>query len=986
MAPKRRTRVSASPSPAPDHAAITRAAIPTKYSISYGSPMSHLPDRAVVSSSSVDKAAAEIFTKVRRDKTAAEARRNAKAQERAARSGSRATTVSPSPEPFKRATPPPATKRRTGSQLRPTIEVEGPDDIEMSDTQQTNGDVGSEREDQENARDLSATRPAPKKPAPRDVRKRVHDDDEAEALAEKERKERDARLKRERSEEARRARERKRSEDAARKKAEQERQAEEKLQQQREAEKRKADDEVAEQQRLVDQIAREEAARAAMPPPPQRSARHAHMDMSVTPNNVPSLQDSDAQRPGSARSFIEERNLFNEAHIKTPTPPPAMNARQAKASAPISPPESQEAPQRPDVSSPPSVLKKPPRRPGGLTPKAHIRKPSGLARELSPDLGTPGPGIDEAEKLPEVEVTLNDSHIAGSYAQRVRDRLLNLDPSDKSQVDKLQGPEMSEVYDRQHHGFDIKGFFHPVVLVKTVIAAFLLLHVMRFAHTLARPDLFDKPLLTVRWYGWDDLQNNVGQFFPSPLLHPLGVLTNQQYNDMKDYMQTRAAPTQKAVEDIQAILPRVVSVKKDWKGRVVIAEEFWTALRDKIEHDNAILTLDSKSRISTPHWKAIEQRLKDAGLLAEHLSADDVKRIVDKAAPESWERWLQKNKDKVADAINPGKGPSKGTGETVISKAEFMREVSDRFAKFNAQLDVEMRDLRKEIGSVIKKLDDKDSMSKTETTTLINKLVDKEITRRLASFGRSQGSVGIDYAFRNRVNLFSPGNNAQIDISLSSPTWDIATPRVGSKKWLKHMPRQPQFLHDKSQALRPWTEPGHCWCAGTLGAANRTYPAVLAVRLPQFVVPQHVLLEHIDPAATTDPLAMPRDIEIWAQFDDHARRERVLDWMAAQFPSTAIPPATTSGSWFGSLPISSRTTKNTIPGTDRLLADGWAKIGQFAYEHRARDEGIFVHALSRDLVDRLQAETDSVLIRAVSNYGARDHTCFYRVRLYGEVV
>jgi hypothetical protein len=47
---------------------------------------------------------------------------------------------------------------------------------------------------------------------------------------------------------------------------------------------------------------------------------------------------------------------------------------------------------------------------------------------------------------------------------------------------------------------------------------------------------------------------------------------------------------------------------------------------------------------------------------------------------------------------------------------------------------------------------------------------------------------------------------------------------------------------------------------------------------------------------------------------------------------------------------------------------------------------MFVHALSRDLVDRLKAATDLVVVRAVTNYGAKDHTCFYRVRLYGEML
>ncbi|KAG4221905.1 hypothetical protein PC116_g29619 [Phytophthora cactorum] len=34
---------------------------------------------------------------------------------------------------------------------------------------------------------------------------------------------------------------------------------------------------------------------------------------------------------------------------------------------------------------------------------------------------------------------------------------------------------------------------------------------------------------------------------------------------------------------------------------------------------------------------------------------------------------------------------------------------------------------------------------------------------------------------------------------------------------------------------------------------------------------------------------------------------------------------------------------------------------------------------------RMRAATSHVIVKAVTNYGA-DHTCFYRLKLYGEVV
>ncbi|KAK4034633.1 hypothetical protein C8A01DRAFT_18580 [Parachaetomium inaequale] len=1009
MAPRRRVRATASPSPAPqgprastpardsvtgraiaDRAGVTRTPVTAKYSTSYGSPMTQLPDRATVGGGgNIKKAAAEIFTKVKKDNVAAEARRRIKDQARAARAGSRNGTASPPPRA-----------------IRPTVELEEPE----SDEQETSGEEGSEYEDQ--AESHQTTRRAPRKPAPKDIRKRVRDDEEEEARAEKERKERDARLRRERSEEARLAEEGRRAEverkaelerkaaekerkvaekqrkaeqqrlaEQERKAAEQERKATEKAEKERKAEQQRQ----AEHERLAQQAAREEAARAAMPPPPQPPAPRPAPEVTSTPDKAATPTDLTGHRPGSARSFVEEGNLFHTANVKTPTPPPPKNVRWPGPPAPAAPPQPAQPPAGrtrssaappPEPASPPSVLKRPPRRPG-TTPASRA-----ATKQASPEL----PGLDDEDQLP--QSSPSDPYTAATYVHRLRSRLKELNQSKvDTEVDTGEAPpETPPAFAPEGHRSrwaNIKPSFSPWSILKAIAGAFIMMHAIRMVHGLIRPDLFETPVLALRWYGWNDWANNAGQFFPSPLLHPLGVLTNDQYDDLKDYLQRRTTTTEAAVDNLKSVLPKVVSVRKDKKGKIIIADEFWAALKDKIQHDSRILSLDEKSRVSDKHWKAIEQRLKDAGLLGKPLSADDVERIVDKAAPASWEKWLQKNKQKVADTIGQGKGspksPSRGSDETTVSQDEFMRELTDRLAKSKKEVDTEMGGLRKELDGVlreVKKLASEGGMTKAETTSLINKVVDTEITRRLARIGGSKsGTVAsIDAAFRNRVNLFSPGNNAVVDITKSSPTYKFTVPLVGTKEYLKAMRAQPQFMQDKSQALQRWTDPGHCWCAGTQGGggdSNRTIPAVLAVRLPRFVVPQHILLEHIDPAATTDPLAMPRDVEVWAMFDEHARRERVLDWMAAQFPRDM--GRGTSGD------------RDRDAANGKLIDEGWAKIGQFAYEHRPHDEGVYVHQLSRDLVERLGAATDFVMVRAVTNYGAKDHTCFYRVRMYGDV-
>jgi hypothetical protein len=537
-----------------------------------------------------------------------------------------------------------------------------------------------------------------------------------------------------------------------------------------------------------------------------------------------------------------------------------------------------------------------------------------------------------------------------------------------AESEKDEVPQSAAAGKRHSHWSNAKNAFSLWSIFKIFAGAFLMLHALRLAYAHARPDLYESPVLTLRWYGWKDWTSNVGQFFPSPLLHPLGVLTDAQYDDLKDYLQRRATSTEAVVDNLKAILPKVVSVRKDKKGKVVIADEFWYALKDRIQKDDSILSLDGKSHISEKHWKAIEQRLRDAGLLAKPLSTGDVERIVEKSAPAAWDKWFQKNERKVAELLRqtqgkaPGKPPTKESDETVISRKEFMRELMDQLAKSKEQTKRDMDGLRVELHGLIHEIKAKakeGGMNKAEIKTLVKEIVDKEVTRRYLDRATKGGASSIDAALRSRVNHFSPGNAAQIDISLTSPTYKIHTPPVLSKEWLKAMPKRPQFIPDKSQSLTAWSDPGHCWCAATRGDKNVTYPATLAVRLPNFVIPQYVVLEHIDPGATNDPLAMPRDVEVWAVFDEHARRERVLDWMAVKFPDDVGHP---------------------------LLEQGLAKIGKFTYEHRPRDGGVFVHKLSDELVDQLRAATDLVVVRAVTNYGADDHTCFYRVRMYGEPV
>ncbi|KAL2267397.1 hypothetical protein VTJ83DRAFT_4674 [Remersonia thermophila] len=973
MPPRRRVRTPASPAsprgstPARDRAAISKTPIPAKYSTSYGSPMTQLPDRSnITGGGNVTKAAAEIFTRVKRDNIAAETRRRQREEERAARAGS----------PLAQVTQPPAEVPKPSSTLGAggrgaTVESENPEEEE----------------------------PSQKRRSPR---KRSRDK-EAEALAQKEQQERDKKLKEERAAEKRRQEraaaaelrkeqkrleaERREHEKRERQRIEQQRIEQDRIEQERieqEIREKKEAQQRFEQERLAKALAdQEEALRqaadaAAMPPPSHLgSADFVHL----TP--IPVAFTDDAVRPGSVRSFIEEQTLFNNAEVQTPVP-----SRPSQSSAPLVPPPpppprrpepvASEQPRQPapappaPPASPPSVLKKPPKRLGG-TPAS--RPP---AASSSPDLDRPA--AKSSSRLAPPETTSpSEKRTFSSYVAGLRNGVHPPPPKMDAIFDDSASSLVSESEEPRPHWTESKPSRTAWSVAKFVLAAFILVNALRFVqHHATLPSTAESLSGLTRW------PSKIGQLLPSPSLpsfslfkpkarHPSGILSEDQYESLRRWFEQRNARVDDAIDELRSVLPQVVSVKKDWKGRISVGEPFWAALRSRILADKQIVSLDYKGRLSEEHWKAIQQRLQEAGL---HVTGKDVESIIKDKGPAAWEKWLRDNKQKVTAILGQGQaGKAKaGSGETLVSKEQFVAELRDQLASHKSDIDAEIDRLRTELKKIVpevQKIAAQGGLTKAEASTMIQKMVDYEVTRRIVHFGHKSGSKNaIDAMFSQRVNFFSPGNNALIDSSLTSPTYVLSLPPVGSRDWLKSSGQQPGFVSDARIALMPWTDAGQCWCAGILSRSNDTNPAALGVTLAALVVPQHVVMEHIEPGATNDPQSMPRDVELWGYYPDKARLQRVRDWADRSLPD---PAAAARG------PAASKHTND-------LLRQGFARIGQFTYEYKGRDNGVFVYNLSNELAQRGIGATDRMVIRALTNHGAKDHTCFYRVRMYGNVV
>ncbi|KAH8900088.1 hypothetical protein GQ53DRAFT_208649 [Thozetella sp. PMI_491] len=501
-----------------------------------------------------------------------------------------------------------------------------------------------------------------------------------------------------------------------------------------------------------------------------------------------------------------------------------------------------------------------------------------------------------------------------------------------------------------------------------------------------------------RWYGWDNWRLNVGQFVPGSLSPALGNLTTDQSQHIINSLWTQEKQleglqhdfedTVKTVDKLGSLLPDFIHVKKNTKtGKVEIDSTFWHAVKDLAQKDKDIFSLDPKTRdIRDDQWDVLRPRMTKDALVALADSKELVEKVegaFQKTLPNALESWIEVNHKKV-NAILSKLAPQSGElplkveqqllskteklvndklsaadlSDKVVTKEEFLASLTERFASQQEELERRFTELKDGLAELVEKAriiettPPAGGLSTREVQTLVNGMIEKAISNiRLEAAAKSQIATHFDQALRHEVNYFAAGNGALVNPQLSSPSYAPTIRPTFSDVWKKVWRKLPRFQLERGAALGPWTEAGECWCADS---ASR--PAEIAVQLADTIIPQHIVIEHIDPAATIDPGATPQDIEVWVAVDKD-RLDKAQSFQAAHFP-------------------------NTRPN-DPLAAKNFVKIGEFAYKYSRQDVGIQVHQFTKELVE-MQAATDHVIVRARTNQGADDHTCFYRIRLYGK--
>lgn len=474
-----------------------------------------------------------------------------------------------------------------------------------------------------------------------------------------------------------------------------------------------------------------------------------------------------------------------------------------------------------------------------------------------------------------------------------------------------------------------------------------------------------------RWY--DSIKDSFGHIIPDSIRHPLQSLGDASAQSLLERIADNEADVRglkqqsktfgKKLDGIGKEVSKVMPLKVDKDGKVQIPEGVWLAIKEKLQSQE------------TP-WSQYEGSGPIPGI------PDDVREDLEKLlgykftgkkgskAPPMWQQNMEA-KIKKLESDHPPLNSEKevkahvekllqsGGGEFLVNSDQFKKQLAKELSGLRSSYQAELRELREQTAKLLKELNKAkenlpEGLSSAALASTITALARKAISdAQFHAMARAGVKAHAADHLANQVNFFGEGSGAVIDPWLTSTPWKLPRAAFKSKEWYDRTGYETQ---PKKTALLPWTEEGECFCARADAKGFGQGTNNVSVMLGRELTPHHLVVEHISPDATLDPGAMPRDLEVWAYIEEVNMRETLSGWSTHMFPDTA---------------------------RETTLNEAWVKIGAFTYEKSDSGDGVQVFPLSAELA-AMGAVTNHILVRALNNYGA-DHTCFYRLKLFGQM-
>lgn len=411
------------------------------------------------------------------------------------------------------------------------------------------------------------------------------------------------------------------------------------------------------------------------------------------------------------------------------------------------------------------------------------------------------------------------------------------------------------------------------------------------------------------------------------------------------------------IERLQKLLPQVIVCKKDTDGDIIIPDDFWNALVDRIRKEDSIFE------------REINQGSKWTRKTG--LSRKDVQSIAERAIEDSekvWNRFLDKNKDRINNydsdqfASKVYKNVEKySETHQKVDKEEFIQAIRKNWDDTRYELQSQIGLLTKQLDTSLQKIQklERSTLSKEQINRIASDVATKLIPHaKLSAQSNANININTNQALL-RVNHFSRGTGAVIDPKLTSPKYSFPSMEVHifKRALLQLCDRPVPRPKPAIVALERWEEHGDCYCSPSKDAKG--FGPSIAVLTGNFIQPDHVVIEHIPETATLEPGAAPKDMEAYAYIED----VEVVEEIKRSRPNDVVP-------------------KSVEP---RLA--GWVRLGSWTY-----DAASPLTTQSFPLLDLKQfgdkAFSNHFVVRAKNNWNPEEvaYTCMYRMRITGDVV
>ncbi|PBP28114.1 spindle pole body-associated protein sad1 [Diplocarpon rosae] len=446
---------------------------------------------------------------------------------------------------------------------------------------------------------------------------------------------------------------------------------------------------------------------------------------------------------------------------------------------------------------------------------------------------------------------------------------------------------------------------------------------------------------------WNTVEWSRGLTRPTEFFKPSDVQALNRRLSELEYKVARmsSSPSSidpKALKAIQDLLPDYLVVKTDKFGNTVIPDAFWHALQDKIRSDETLLR-DQAGSIGKPISSGKPQDLE-------------------KLAKRLWEKYLRQNlaeASKISESEFGQLFPVYLKQNKIIPKSEVLNLIRVNWEENRSEIKSEMSDLSKKLHRATQQINKLQHEYKDESTAIAN-----EVLKRFVSSGQINALASanlksnVNYGL-TRVNHFSKGTGAAIDVHLTSPqfifpSYDVWFPqRFISWAFSNPIP----IPNSPYTALINWEEHGDCWCSPSRGTDG--FGPSLAVIMGSSILPDQVVVEHISSSASLEPGAAPKDMELLALYPDPNVYKVVKKLSDSIFPDQAQEPVG---------PI------------------GYVRIATWTYDLET-SQNVQAFPVQLD-IKALGGHTNKVIVRSKNNWGGEtvDYTCLYRIRLHGDVV